>query len=229
MLKSLKRIAYYVDDVEKAKEWYNAVLNTQPAFDASFTKIYLIGNCSLSLAQSKTPANEANNRIEVYWEVDDIDAEFEKFVQQGAQVKTPIKQVLNTKIAQLIDPFGNIIGLTGKILNEEERAVEKKPSETAQSVAFCRAAASKDKRTEIKGTDYLAELFVTNDAKKILQDDNSITWAIQNLVTSPLYGYLISRTAFIDSIFEKACEENIPQIVFLGAGYDTRPYRFERR
>ena len=226
MLKSLKRITYYVDDIEKAKDWYNSVLNIQPLLDTPFAKIYNIGKCSLSLTKSKAPTNEAINGIDVYWEVDDIESAFEKFVQHGAQVKTPIKQVFNIRIAQVIDPYGNIIGLTGDLLDKEDRTVEKKPSETAQSVAFCRAAAFEEKRTEFKGPDYLAKLFVTDDAQKILQEDNSRNWAIQNLVTSPLYGYLIARTAFIDSIFKNACENDIPQIVFLGAGYDTRSYRF---
>ena len=225
MLKSLKRVAYYVDDIEKAKDWYNSVLNIQPVFDTPFAKIYRIGDCSLSLAKSEAPINKANG-IDVYWEVDDIDSAFKKFVLHGAQVKTPIKHILNIQIAQLIDPFGNIIGLTSEQLHEEERTVEKKPSETALSVAFCRAAAVKEKRAEIKGPDYLAELFISDDYQKILNDDKSLKWTIQNIVTSPLYGFIISRTAFIDSIFKNACEDNIPQIVFLGAGYDTRSYRF---
>ena len=41
-----------------------------------------------------------------------------------------------------------------------------------------------------------------------------------------MYGYFIARTAFIDNIFENAINDDIPQIVFLGAGYDTRSYRF---
>ena len=42
-----------------------------------------------------------------------------------------------------------------------------------------------------------------------------------------MYEYLIARTAFFDDIVEQALRENIPQIVFLGAGYDSRPYRFK--
>ena len=38
--------------------------------------------------------------------------------------------------------------------------------------------------------------------------------------------WLIARTAYIDAIFKQSLLENIPQIVFLGAGYDTRTYRF---
>ncbi len=226
MFKSLKRITYYVDDIEKAKLWYNSVLDIHPIFDTPFAKIYNIGDCSLSLTQPQTPMKDVVNRMDVYWEVDDIDSAFEKFIKQGAQIKTPIKQVLNIRIAQLIDPFGNVIGLTGSVLDKEERTVEKQPSETALSVAFCRALASKESRKKVQGPDYLAELFLKDEAKKILQNDDSRKWAIHNVVTSPLYGYFIARTAFIDNIFENAINDDIPQIVFLGAGYDTRSYRF---
>jgi methyltransferase (TIGR00027 family) len=41
-----------------------------------------------------------------------------------------------------------------------------------------------------------------------------------------MYEYMIARTAYFDHIVEQALQENIPQIVFLGAGYDSRPYRF---
>jgi len=226
MLKSLKRIVYFVEDPEKAKEWYNQLLGKQPVFDTPFAKIYNIGDCSLSLAKSPASSNEPCESMHVYWEVDDIDSVFEKMVSMGAQVKSPVKQVFNIRIAQLVDPFVNVIGLTGELKNTENRTVEKQPSETAQTVAFCRALAFKDNRQEVKGPDYLAELFLNDDAKKILQNEDSRKWAKENLVTSPLYSYFIARTSFIDSIFKSACEENIAQIVFLGAGYDTRAYRF---
>jgi methyltransferase (TIGR00027 family) len=44
---------------------------------------------------------------------------------------------------------------------------------------------------------------------------------------SPLYGLLIARTLFYDALFTKALSDRIPQIVFLGAGYDTRSYRYQ--
>jgi methyltransferase (TIGR00027 family) len=37
---------------------------------------------------------------------------------------------------------------------------------------------------------------------------------------------MLARTAFFDDLVEQALKEQIPQMVFLGAGYDTRPYRF---
>ena len=226
MLKSLKRIVYYSDDIEKAKDWYNKALNSQPLFDSPFAVIYTVGTCSLSIAKKEKESDEPYEKPEVYWEVDDIDSTIKTFVENGAQVYAPIRQVLNIRIAKLIDPFGNIIGLSGDMPRQSERTVEKEASSTAMSVAFCRALVSKETRDELKGPDYLAEIFLTDESKKFLKDETSRTWAIQNLVTSPLYGYFIARTAYIDSVFLAACNENIPQIVFLGAGYDTRAYRF---
>jgi len=133
---------------------------------------------------------------------------------------------LNIRIAKVVDPFGNMIGITGTAQDAKERAVEYQPSETAMSVAFCRALAAREERTEIKGPDYMAELFLTEEAKKPLKDGVSRNWAIQKLVTAPLYGYVLARTVFFDEIFKEALAENIPQIVFLGAGYDTRAYRY---
>ncbi len=226
MFKSLKRIVYHVNDLEKAKQWYNSILNMQPIFDSPFAIIYNVGECSLSLTKNPDPISGSKDRLEVYWEVDDIEVAYQKLIDYGAQTHTPVKAIMNIRTAKVIDPFGNVIGLTGKVAGAKDSKIEDKPSESAMTVAFCRALAFKDDREEIKGPDYLAEIFLTDDAKKLLADDKSRKWAIQSLVTSPLYGYFIARTAFIDSIFVNALNEDIPQIVFLGAGYDTRPYRF---
>ncbi len=74
--------------------------------------------------------------------------------------------------------------------------------------------------------DNLAELFLTKEQKKYLKDRLSRERLIAKLLGPQLYGFIIARTAFIDNIFEQAVRDNIPQIVFFGAGYDTRPYRF---
>lgn len=227
MFKSLKRITYHVSDVAKAKQWYFSILNMQPIFDAPFAIIFKIGECTLTLAKGIAPiTEEAVEQIETYWEVEDIESSYQILINLGAKEHTPIKEVLDIRMAKVIDPFGNIIGITGSQLDMKKCTVEKKPSETAMVVAFCRALSAKDEREEIKGSDYLAEHFLTEESKKPLKDSASRNWGIQNLLTSPMYGYFISRTAYIDNIFKKYISENISQIVFLGAGYDTRVYRF---
>jgi len=95
------------------------------------------------------------------------------------------------------------------------------------TVAFCRALAFVDEREEIRGADSLAVLFLKDEAKQLLANSEKRKWTIQNLVTSNLYGYLISRTKYFDDIFNKYLSEGIEQIVFLGAGYDTRSFRYK--
>jgi len=228
MFKSLKRITYKASDLAGAKKWYMDVLNVQPLFDTPFAIIFKVGDCTLSLSKANGPTQNGAEGIETYWEVEDIDASYQKLIELGAKVHTPIKDVLNIRIAKVIDPFGNVVGISGYPKDVKERTVENKPSETAIMVAFCRALAAKDDREGITGPDSLAEIFLTDEGRKPLFDRAARKWAIQNLITSSLYGYLISRTAFMDYYFKKALDEDIPQIVLLGAGYDTRAYRFGR-
>ena len=54
-----------------------------------------------------------------------------------------------------------------------------------------------------------------------------ITLPIAKRKVPRTYEYVIARTKFFDDVFKQALVENFPQIVFLGAGYDTRPYRFK--
>lgn len=227
MFKSIKRIIYKATEIEEAKLWYIKLLNIQPVLDTPFLVIFKIGECTLSLAKSNSASSVNVESSETYWEVDDIDLAYQKLVELGAKVHTSIKEVLNIRIAKVIDPFGNMVCITGSQQDAQERTIEKKPSETAMIAAFARAVSAKEDRLQIKGPDYLAELFLTDEGKKPLSDIASRRWAIQNLITPPLYGYFICRTAYIDSIYKKALSENFSQIVFLGAGYDTRAYRFK--
>jgi methyltransferase (TIGR00027 family) len=226
MFTSLKRIVYVVDDLDRAKQWYSDVLQITPLFDSRFVAIFPIGACSLSLAKKTAPRVEPENQMAVYWEVDDLDAAYKRLLDAGATSHAPIKEVLNIRTAQVIDPFGNLVGLTGPLPDVQSRTVEQRPSETATSAAFCRALAAKDDRREIRGPDTLAELFMKQEGKKLLIDAASRTWAIQRLVSPPLYGFMLARTAFIDALFTNALAEGTPQIVLLGAGFDTRAYRF---
>jgi methyltransferase (TIGR00027 family) len=107
-----------------------------------------------------------------------------------------------------------------------KHTVEDRPPATAMTVAFCRALAARDERKGITGPDHLAEIFLPEEGKNQLRDTASREWAVNNMVTSPLYGYFIARTAYFDGIFRSALEDGTRQIVLLGAGYDTRSWRF---
>lgn len=106
-------------------------------------------------------------------------------------------------------------------------SVEYRPSETAMAAATLRFLATLDKRKEIQGPDRLAEIFIPADRKVPLKDPTIREWVIKNMIPPGMYEFMTARTAFFDRIVKQALRENIPQIVFLGAGYDSRSYRFQ--
>ena len=105
---------------------------------------------------------------------------------------------------------------------------QKRVSETAETAALIRAVACFEPDEKIKGRDELAKLFLSEERREKLPDE---TWrsAVKQRVEAKskgLYEYVIARTAFFDELFISTLNENVPQIVLLGAGYDSRAYRF---
>jgi methyltransferase (TIGR00027 family) len=90
--------------------------------------------------------------------------------------------------------------------------------------ATLRALAALDEA--VRGPDFLAEIFLTVEIRSALQDPALRKPALSRKTIPGMYEFMIARTAFFDSLVEGALSEGTPQIVFLGAGYDTRPYRF---
>ena len=95
------------------------------------------------------------------------------------------------------------------------------------ATATLRAMAARDEREEIRGADTLAELFLTEERKAPLRDPSVSRWVIKNKIAAGAYEFMIARTAFFDHVVREALFQNKPQLVFLGAGYETRPYRFK--
>lgn len=98
-------------------------------------------------------------------------------------------------------------------------------SQTAMLIASLRALACYEEDTLIHGTDYMAELFLPDDKKIPLKTEEYRT-IIKSAIPEGLYEYVIARTKYFDELFSQYLNLEVPQIVLLGAGYDTRPYRF---
>jgi methyltransferase (TIGR00027 family) len=227
MFKTLKRVVYFAPNLGDAKKWYSTVLDVKPIFDAPIAVIFQVGNCTLSITNGNPPDSETKGFTEIYWEVDDFEYAFNRLIELGAKVHTPVREAFMIKMVKLSDPFGNVLGVCGNAKNPEKQTVENQPSETAMTVAFCRACAFLDEREEVRGADNLAEIFLKEESKELLKNAEKRKWTIQNIVTSNMYGYFISRTKYFDNIFKECLSGGIQQIVFLGAGYDTRPYRYK--
>lgn len=111
-----------------------------------------------------------------------------------------------------------------------KKGVEKRHSETALFAALYRAVANKEFKNERLGPDYLAEYFLPSHFKFLIKF-KKIRVNVKNKsnkLTPGIYEYTLARTAFFDNVFIDALNQNIPQIVLLGAGYDTRAYRFAK-
>jgi len=223
----MKRAIYPVFDLEKAKIWYGGILGVGPIMDAPFAVIFPVGDCRLVLIPKIDPASNMNEDISVFWEVDDIDSAYDRLIESGAIPHTEINTTFGETTATVIDPFGNILGITGATIDVTRRSVEHKPSGTATGVAFLRALAAIDEHAGINGPDYLAAIFLDEKGKHALIDPATRQWLLKNYLPPGAYEYLIARTLYFDGVVECALEEDIPQLVFLGAGYDSRPYRFK--
>jgi methyltransferase (TIGR00027 family) len=226
VLKGLKRIFYQVPDLAAAKKWYSNFLGMDPLLDTPIMVVFPIQGISLGLIPSKTPLQEDNGRVSVFWEVDDVDAALRRMIDLGGSLHTGPVNLMTIRSAKAFDPFGNIIGLTGVVPGAASKTVETHPSETAITVCYFRALAAQDERSEIRGPDTYARLFLSDEWNKRLAESAFGENDVARHVNHTLYGYFIARTAFMDHVFVEAIRNRIPQIVFLGAGYDSRPYRF---
>jgi methyltransferase (TIGR00027 family) len=115
-----------------------------------------------------------------------------------------------------------------QVVDSEKESMGGQPSLSALNVARCRAIAAHDPREAIRGPDTLAEVFLSEEAQQSLLNPAVHALILQKLAAASPggYEYFIARTAYLDEVVERALREDIPQIVFLGAGYDTRAFRF---
>jgi len=109
-----------------------------------------------------------------------------------------------------------------------DKGVEQKPSETALFAALRRTLANKEFKDEKFGPDYLAEHFLPPHFRFFLKFKKIQANTKEKLgeALPGLTEYMIARTAYFDGLFVDALEKDFPQIVLMGAGYDTRAYRF---
>jgi methyltransferase (TIGR00027 family) len=227
MFKELKRVVYQVDDVEKARDWYVGLLGLEPVLDAPVACIFRIGGNTLSLARAAEPAVPQQARVTAFWEVDNVDAAYARLLDLGARAKVAPTDVLTVRTAQVVDPFGNVLAVCGPVPHDARLGIEKQPSQTAQAVALCRALMALDERAEIHLADPFSELFVAPEVRSAIQDAAKRRGLIDTRISRPLYGYFAARSRFIDEAFLRALRAGIPQIVLLGAGFDTRALRFQ--
>jgi predicted enzyme related to lactoylglutathione lyase len=112
MLLGLRTVAYEVDDLQAAKEWYTDALGFGPYFDEPFYVGFNVGGYELGLVPVEKNAPTGLGGTTVYWGVDDIEAAMARLTKLGATVHGEIVDVgEGIMVASVIDPFGNLFGV----------------------------------------------------------------------------------------------------------------------
>src|SRR3990172_2708966 len=109
-----------------------------------------------------------------------------------------------------------------------ETAMRDEPSRTAEAVCMFRATDQRRPRHERIVDDPYARLFLGPVMRTALATIEA-TGRLGTLAEehSPgLITYVLCRHRFIDDCLERALSGGVAQLVILGAGYDTRAYRF---
>ena len=108
----LRTTIYKVGDVDKAKNWYAKVFNTEPYFDQPFYVGFDIGGYELGLQPEEIPSTDKIESVVTYWGVDDIQTVYDNFIEDGAtENEKPYNVGGDLMTATVKDPWGNVIGL----------------------------------------------------------------------------------------------------------------------
>jgi predicted enzyme related to lactoylglutathione lyase len=108
----LRTVAYKVEDLAQAKEWYSKAFAQEPYFDEPFYVGFNIGGYELGLQPIEGANNVVGNSVVTYWGVDDIEIALQHMFDLGAtKNEEPLDVGGGVVVASITDPWGNIIGL----------------------------------------------------------------------------------------------------------------------
>jgi len=112
MFSGLRTAIYQVTDIAKAKEWYSLLLGKKPYFDQPFYVGYNVGGFELGLHPSDEKSTKGGTGVVAYWGVDNADAAFKRLLALGATEHSAAQDVgEGIRVATVVDPFGNLIGI----------------------------------------------------------------------------------------------------------------------
>jgi methyltransferase (TIGR00027 family) len=104
-----------------------------------------------------------------------------------------------------------------------------RPSSSSQGCTFLRALSQYERHPQLRNPDYLAPKFLSPAHQKLMLAARP-WWAkaVLRKVSPGAYFYQISRIQFGDEALLQALEDGVSQVLIMGAGNDTRAFRFER-
>jgi predicted enzyme related to lactoylglutathione lyase len=109
LILGLRTAIYPAGDLAAAKQWYAQVLDQQPYFDEPFYVGFQVGGFELGLIPD---AQAATSGPQPLWGVVDIDTAYARLLKLGGAPLEPVTEVGGgIKVAAVVDPFGNRLGI----------------------------------------------------------------------------------------------------------------------
>lgn len=107
----LRTTIYKVADLQKATDWYATVFETKPYFEEPFYVGFSIKGYELGLLPEES-TNEKSDNVLSYWGVENIEEQYQRFIEHGATEHEKSNNVGGELMVALIkDPWNNVIGL----------------------------------------------------------------------------------------------------------------------
>ena len=106
----------HVENVEHALNWYKAAF-PESSFRTMGGFTFLdVNGFALELVPADAKVSSGKSGSVTYWEVDDLELEILRFKKLGSSVyRGPMKIGPEMGMCQVTDPFGNLIGLRGRV------------------------------------------------------------------------------------------------------------------
>lgn len=107
----LRTVVYHVVELEKAKNWYARVLQSDPYFDTPYYVGFNVGGFELGLHPAESTNDGEGNSV-ASWGVPLAEAELARLIGLGAAPRRELQEVgEGIKVADVLDPFGNVLGI----------------------------------------------------------------------------------------------------------------------
>jgi predicted enzyme related to lactoylglutathione lyase len=107
----LRTVVYHVDDLEKAKAWYTAVLGRKPYFDQPYYVGFNVNGYELGLQPDTDGVTWGTNTV-AYWGVEDARKSYTDLLVKGGIEHKKVEDVGGgILLGTVIDPCGNVFGI----------------------------------------------------------------------------------------------------------------------
>jgi methyltransferase (TIGR00027 family) len=94
-------------------------------------------------------------------------------------------------------------------------------------MAFLRTLVAGEPNLAVKCDDDLAKIFLSQKHRLLAAlGSQAMIKRFMEIVAPGSYGFTIARTRYFDDVLLQEARAGIQQLVLLGAGYDSRPFRF---